>query len=57
MAEHSLEEKEIITEAMAEVWAKQGNAQKAIELYTKLSLQEPAKSAYFAAKIEQLKGS
>lgn len=54
-AAHSIEEKDIITEAMAEVWAKQGNAAKAIDIYNKLSLQDPAKSAYFAAKIDQLK--
>jgi len=55
MAEHSLEVREIITEAMAEVWEKQGNREKAIEVYSKLSLLEPAKSPYFAAKIEILK--
>jgi hypothetical protein len=55
IAEHSLEEKEVLTEAMAEVWKKQGNKERAIEIYRKLSLQNPAKSAYFAAKIEQLK--
>ena len=55
MAEHSLEMKEVLTEAMAEVWEKQGNKEKAIEIYTKLSLLEPAKSTYFAAKIEGLK--
>lgn len=55
LAEHSLEDREIITEAMAEVWLKQGNREKAIEVYSKLSLLEPAKSPYFAAKIEILK--
>ncbi|HUR67569.1 MAG TPA: hypothetical protein VMZ03_14545 [Chitinophagaceae bacterium] len=55
MAEHSLQEREILTEAMAEVWEKQGNAAKASEIYSKLSLLEPSKSAYFAAKIEDLK--
>lgn len=55
MAEHSLQEREVLTEAMAEVWEKQGNRQKAIEIYSKLSLLEPAKSTYFAAKIEDLK--
>jgi len=55
MAEHSLEEREVLTEAMAEVWEKQGNTQKAIEIYSKLSLLEPPKSAYFASKIESLK--
>lgn len=54
IAEHSIESKDVNTEAMAEVWAKQGNRQKAIEIYKKLSLLNPAKSTYFAAKIEQL---
>lgn len=55
MAERSLQDREILTEAMAEVWEKQGNREKAIEVYSKLSLLEPSKSAYFAAKIEVLK--
>lgn len=55
IAEHSVEEKEVLTEAMAEVWAKQGNADKAIRVYEKLSLLNPAKSPYFAGRIEQLK--
>jgi hypothetical protein len=55
MAEHSLEKREVVTEAMAEVWQKQGNGAKAIEIYSKLSLLDPPKSAYFAAKIEDLK--
>jgi hypothetical protein len=55
LAEHSIEDREIVTEAMAEVWTKQGNMEKAIEVYTKLSLQNPAKSSYFAGLIEQLK--
>ncbi|MEQ1678183.1 MAG: hypothetical protein ABL876_15870 [Chitinophagaceae bacterium] len=55
LAAHSLMEKDIVTEAMAEVWEKQGNSIKAIDIYNKLSLLEPAKSTYFAAKIEDLK--
>lgn len=55
LAEHSIEDREVITEAMADVWEKQGNASKAIEIYDKLSLLNPSKSSYFAAKIEQLK--
>lgn len=55
LAEHSLQEREVITESMAEVWEKQGNHAKAIAIYTKLSLLEPAKSRYFAAKIEDIK--
>lgn len=57
MASHSVEESEIVTEAMAEVWAKQGAREKAIETYNKLSLLYPSKKTYFAAKIENLKGS
>lgn len=55
MAETSINDREVLTEAMAEVWEKQGNKAKAIEIYQKLSLLNPAKSSYFAAKIEQLK--
>lgn len=55
MAEKSISGENAVTEAMAEVWEKQGNKDKAIEIYTKLSLSDPAKSSYFAAKIEQLK--
>lgn len=53
-AEHSIEGKEVVTETMAEVWAKQGNREKAREIYQKLSLLNPAKSSYFAAKIDEL---
>jgi hypothetical protein len=55
LAAHSLEAGEVVTEAMAEVWEKQGNAAKASEIYRKLSLLDPSKSHYFAAKIEELK--
>ncbi len=55
LAEHSLQDREVITEAMAEVWEKQGNAAKAIEIFSKLSLLDPPKSVYFASKIEELK--
>ena len=56
LAEKSNTEGEIVTEAMAEVFAQQGKTGKAIEVYKKLSLLNPLKSAFFAAKIEQLKG-
>jgi hypothetical protein len=55
IAAHSIERREVITETMAEVLAKQGMREKATEMYRKLSLLEPEKSAYFAGKIEQLK--
>ncbi len=57
IAEHSIEEKEVITEAMAEVLVLQGKTEKAIELYGKLSLLNPSKSAFFAARIEQIKAN
>ncbi|MGV3528374.1 MAG: hypothetical protein ACO1OO_05710 [Flavisolibacter sp.] len=57
LAEHSVDEANVVTEAMAEVWLKQGNKQKAIETYNKLSLLNPSKKAYFAAQIEHLKQS
>jgi hypothetical protein len=54
-AVHSIEERDILTESMAEVLAKQGMYENAIALYMKLSLIYPPKSAYFASRIEQLK--
>jgi hypothetical protein len=55
IAAHSIKGKEILTETMAEVLVKQGMREKAVEVYHKLSLLNPDKSAYFATKIEQLK--
>jgi hypothetical protein len=55
LAEHSVKNPEVVTEAMAEVWVKQGNSEKAVEVYDKLSLLNPSKRAYFAAKIDHLK--
>ena len=54
-AELSNEDAGVLTEAMAEVLIKQGKSQKAIEMFEKLSLMNPSKSIYFAAKIESLK--
>ena len=55
LAEKSNKEQEILTESMADVYLQQGKQKKALEIYKKLSLLNPAKSAYFAAKIELLK--
>lgn len=55
LAEQSNKEAGVVTEAMADVLLQQGKAEKAIEVYKKLSLLNPSKSAYFAAKIDQLK--
>lgn len=54
MAEKSNKEEDILTETMAEVYLHQGKLLKAKEIYEKLSLLNPSKSAYFAAKIEQI---
>ena len=54
-AEKSNIEEEIVTEAMAEAYILQNKNTKALEIYSKLSLINPAKSAYFAAKIDSLK--
>jgi hypothetical protein len=57
LAEDSVHQSEVVTEAMAEVWIKQGNREKAIETYNKLGLLNPSKKAYFAGLIENLKRS
>ena len=54
LAEKSNKEEEVITETMAEVYLQQGKQQKAREIYEKLSLLNPSKMAYFAAKIDQI---
>lgn len=56
IAQTSNESKEVLTESMADVLQKQGQIDKAIQLYIKLSFLNPEKSAYFAAKIQHLKG-
>lgn len=55
MAVNSIQREDgIISESMALVYAKQGKTQQAIDMYKKLSLQNPNKSAYFAQLIEEL---
>jgi hypothetical protein len=55
MAEKSNDKQEILTETMAEILIQQNRKDLAISLYRKLSLLDPAKSTYFAAKIDHLK--
>lgn len=55
LAEKSNEEDQVLTEAMADVLLQQGKEYKAIEILEKLSLLNPGKSTYFAAKINQIK--
>jgi hypothetical protein len=54
LAEKSNREDFILTESMAEAYLQQGKLKKARETFEKLSLLIPAKSAYFAAKIESI---
>ena len=54
-ARESNQQTEILTETMADVLIKQGKLSSAIELYRKLSLLHPEKSAYFASRIDELK--
>lgn len=55
LAEKSNRDAEVVTEAMAEAFLVQGKKDKAKDIYQKLSLLNPSKTAYFAAKLEQIK--
>ena len=55
LAKKSNQPEEVVTEAMAATFIQQGKPAKAIEIYRKLSLNNPSKSAYFAGLIENLK--
>ena len=48
----TLDDEEVITEAMSIVYLKQGRKDKAVELLAKLSLLNPSKTAYFANLIQ-----
>ncbi|MBO6517855.1 MAG: hypothetical protein JJ975_15020 [Bacteroidia bacterium] len=48
-------ENELVTESLAKLHLKQNNPENAIEIYEKLSLQNPKKLAYFAGLIEKIK--
>jgi hypothetical protein len=55
LAEKSNEEDEIVTESMGDVYLQQGKIEQAEEIFKKLSLLYPAKSIYFANKLEHYK--
>jgi tetratricopeptide (TPR) repeat protein len=44
----------LASEALAEIYLKQGKYDKAVDMYRKLSLRNPQKNAYFARKIEDI---
>ncbi len=50
----SVENKQIVTENLAKINAKQGNIQKAIDIYRQLILKFPKKKSYFVAEIDKL---
>ncbi len=55
MAVNSItKEDDLASESLADVLHKQGKLDKAIDMYKKLSLHNPQKKAYFAAKIDQI---
>lgn len=58
MAKLSLvEHEEFVTETLAKIYKEQGNKQKAIKIYAKLSLKYPEKKNYFAAQISELQST
>ncbi len=55
LAEKSNVNGDVVTEAMADVLIQQGRKEKAVQMLEKLSLLNPVKSVFFAAKIKNLK--
>ncbi len=54
MAVNSISKEEgLVSESLADIYIKQGKYDRAIEMYRKLSLRNPQKSAYFAHKIDE----
>lgn len=54
-AKNQLDPQDIGTETLASILLKQGQPQKALDIYQKLSLKFPEKNSYFAEKINSIK--
>jgi len=49
-----VDDEEFVTETLANIYAKQGNLEKALKAYKKLLLKYPEKKTYFAAQIQKI---